>query len=312
MKKSFLTAIITLFAAAAFAGGPYNLNIGSGKRSLSLKGVYSMGQIKGDDGAFQYDNETKSGSTTIWHQAWFVYNKDNGKYYFLDPPGRFASASHTSHTAEDGKITVTKEKLTNTGMNFPGSTSATLSMVLTQPKAGETARITYTWKFNNAATAPLNLRIIWFMDADLYFEGSYNDDLVSAAASAFTTGSAIGIGENNGSGLVNLKKGVINDCDTAISFFGLSSGICASKYWSNENEYAGKSPEVVKEIYCDYVNKVQKDADNNGISDAGAGCAMALQTEITVPSKCSKSVKFYSTYGENKILQGFIPTKVDN
>lgn len=310
MARKSIIVILSLLAIASLGWaqtGPHSMSIGSGAGSLSFTKVYSWGHIDGDDGTFIYS--ASQSSTTIWNLCWFIYDKTNSQYYFLDKD--FTSSAHTDHRPTDGTVDTSQlpTKLSNTGMGFPNSSGLTadLTMELTQPDPGNTARLTYTWTFNNSGSSAYDVRMILFVDNDCYFDGTnYNDDIVARTSSEFNPDwPVLGAGENNGSGLVDLNRGIKVDCDMQVtSFFGISDDMGSSYYWSSQYTFAGKAPEDVMEIHSDFANTIQNDADSNFLSDSGKDTGMALQVDFAVPASGSYTVHFYLTWGLDETLDG--------
>ena len=318
-KKTILLSIFTLLLSISLfsQSGPHSMSIGTGAGSLSFTMVYSWGHIDGDDGTFFYS--ASGSSTTLWNLCWFVYDVTNSQHYFMDTG--FTSTSHTNFRPVDGTVDTTNLplRLINTGITYPNSPGLTsdLNIELSQPSPNDSARMTYTWTFHNSGGSPLDVRTIWFVDGDCYFDATpYDDDLVSATDSAFVTGqAAIGMGENDGSGNVDINRGILMDTDTEItSFFGISDSLGSSYYWSSQYNFAGIAPENVFQIDASLANKVQNDADVNYLSDAGSDCGGVLQVDFTLSALGSKTINFYATWGLNQILNGWTPpppTKVN-
>lgn len=320
MKKVFFAMLMVgLLSAVAFAqDGPYSMSIGSGAGSFSITesgitGIYSFGNIRGDCGDF-YANATDHG-TTIWNLCLFIQDKTNSQYYFMDK--NFTGAAHVNNKPVDGTINTTTlpTSFTNTGMTFPNSAGLTadLTVALSQPTAGDTVRLTNTYAFANSGGSPIDLKMIYFLDADSYIDGGsgYNTDLKSACDSDFITGNdrvTMAIGENDGTGKVDLNKGIKIDCDTAINdYMALNNNTGPSYWWSNSAPYNPNGMDTVLGIHADYSKKMELDVDANLLSDEGRDSAIAIQTEFTVPAGGSKTVNFYATWGLDQILNGWAP-----
>lgn len=308
-KKIFMLSIVilSLAAIAIGQGGPYSLSIGSGAGNLAFTKVYSWGHIDGDDGTFYYD-ATNNG-TTVWNGCFMLTNVDNtAQTYWMDKD----FTNHTVHPT-DGTINTTASGLTNNGMTFASTAglTANLTVSLTQPSPNtqNIAKMTWEWAFSNSTASALNLRMIFFLDGDMYFPGTnYNDELVAAIASDYGAYKTVCQGKNNGTGQVDLNRGIKIDCSDTISrFFGLSNNSGPSYFWSNTAPYNPKGPEVVFKIDDSYANTIENDATNDKLSDSGRDSGMAIQCDFTVGASSSKTVTFYATWGLDQIA-----TKVAN
>ena len=322
--RLFLTVILMgLLSTFALAqSGPYSMSIGAGAGSLTITasaptGIYSFGNIRGDTADFYPDALTHG--TTIWNICLFLYDKTNAKYYYMD--AGFTGTDHTSNKPVDGTINTATlpTSFTNTGMTFPNSSglTANLTVTISQPTPGDTARLTYTYAFNNANASPIDLKMLFFADVDSYIDASYTSDLVSACDSDFITGNnrvTLAQGENDGTGKVDLNKGVKIDCDTAITdFAGFNNDTGASYWWSDTAPYNPNGMDSAHGIYSGYSRKLELDTTGDLLSDAGRDSAIVIQTEFTVPATGSKTVHFYATWGLGQILNGWAPpTSVDN
>lgn len=286
-----------LFSIPALTQGPYSMSIGTGVGSISFSGVYSTGYIAGDDASFEYTSG--SSANTIWNLCWFVYDEANAQAYFMDKAG----FGHTNQPS-DGTITTSSTQITNTGMSYassPGFTSD-LSLDLTQPTPGDTAQLTWSWTFHNSNASAMNIRVIWFVDADVYLDtNDYFDDYVAFEPSTNNSGRAIALGNADGSGNVDLNQGMLADADVTPSrHFGISDSLGSSYYWSSSSNFLGKGPADANEIHDDYVNVVQNDADSNKLSDSGLDIGGVLQFDLTIPASGSTSLNCYLTWGLNQ------------
>lgn len=287
-------------------GGPYTLSIGTGVGSLdfalgsSTEGVYSWGNVRGDIAAFEY--AAGLSDTTIWNICWFVYDVNNASQYFMDVG--FTGTAHTSNRPTDGTISTSATQVSNSGMGYPNSAGLTSDMVLNldQPTPGDTARATWTWTFYNSNASAMDIRVIWFVDSDVYLDtNDYFDDYVAFEPSTNNSGRAIALGNSDGSGNVGLNEGMLMDADVTPSrHFGISDNLGSSYYWSSSYNYAGKAPEDVQEIHDDYTNIVEDDADSDKLSDLGQDVAGVLQFDLTVPASGSTSLNCYLTWGLNQ------------
>ena len=303
------------------------MSIGAGAGSLTItasgaSGIYSFGNARGDTADFYADVSTHE--TTIWNLCFFIYDKTNAKYYYMDYG--FTGTDHTSNRPVDGTINIATlpTSFTNTGMTFPNSSglTANLTVTISQPTPGNTARLTHTYAFNNTNASPIDVKMLCFADVDCYFGDTghstgYTDDLNSACDSDFITGNnrvTLAQGENDGTGKVDLNRGVKIDCDNPITdFAGLNDTGGASYWWSNSYNYASHGMDVVHGIDPLYSRKIQLDANSNLLSDSGLDSAIVIQTEFTVPAYGTKTINFYATWGLDQILSGWTPpTSVEN
>lgn len=326
-RKSFILGLaLSALTALSFAAGPYGMTIGSGAGSLTFTDVFSTGFINGDDGSF---NPTGAGANdTIWNLGFMVINADNtAQFAYMDDPG-FSGAAHTGNQATDGTIANSATQVTNNGIGFPAISglTANLQLDLTAPAAGDTARMTWAWTFNNASANPINLRFIWFVDVDSYLGGSaFDDDLVGFAAAVDGVGLAAGVGENSG-GNVDMNNGVFLECSKAPArVFGITSNTGSSFYWSAQQEFTTASPEIAKEIPAALHATIQGDVSGgsvalentdlnfNGVTDAALAndCGVAFQVNLTVPNGGSDNVSFIATWGKNTTLTGLAAGQKD-
>lgn len=316
MRKKTLITTVALFAATAvcFAAGPFIMGIGSGAGSLNFTDVYSNGNIDGDDGTF--DPGVGAPNTTIWNNCFALVDAGTNAIVFADT----GFGAHTAQMA-DGTVVNSATQITNNGMTFPGiaNVTANLAINLTQPVAGDTARMTWAWTFNNAGGSPVNLRLIWFLDVDSYLNGSaFDDELVGFAPAVDGLGIAAGIGENS-AGAVDMNLGVFAECSKAPArIFGITSNQGSSYYWSNSTEFAGIAPEVAFEIPAAVNYTIQGDTasagvalenadlDFNGVTDVPLAndCGVAFQINLTIPAAGSDSVSCIATWGKNTTLTG--------
>ena len=327
-KRLFLTIILMgLLSAFVFAqSGPYTMSIGAGAGSLTItasgaSGIYSFGNARGDTADFYADVSTHE--TTIWNLCFFIYDKTNAKYYYMDYG--FTGTDHTSNRPVDGTINIATlpTSFTNTGMTFPNSSglTANLTVTISQPTPGNTARLTHTYAFNNTNASPIDLKMLYFADVDSYIDNAstgYATDLSSACDSDFIPHTnnyvTLAQGENDGTGKVDLNKGVKFDCDTDITdFAGFNNNTGPSYWWSNSSPYNPNGIDAVHGIYSGYSRKLELDANSDLLSDSGLDSAIVIQTDFTVPASGTKTINFYATWGLDQILSGWTPpTSVEN
>ncbi|GAB4317152.1 MAG: hypothetical protein Kow0059_10070 [Candidatus Sumerlaeia bacterium] len=323
-KKVFLLTVgLAAMTVLVFAqAGPYTLSIGSGAGSLTITKIYSWGHMDGDDATFEFS--AGNSATTIWNMGFFVYDEGTGEYVFMDKD--FTSTTHTNNRPTDGAITNTSTQITNTGMTFADFTdfTADLQVDLTAPNPGDTARATWAWTFHNTGATTRALRVIWFVDVDSYLGPSnYDDDMTAFAPAVDGAGLAVAVGENDGSGNLDLNKGVF--CESSVAparVFGITSNTGSSYYWSAQQEFATVAPEIVFEIPSSINATIQgdvaggsvalesADTDSNGVTDAALAndCGAALQVNLNVPPSGNASVSFLATWGKNQVLSGLNST----
>ena len=297
-----LSIIVGLICSISFAQGPYAMSIGSGAGSLSFTNFYALGYVEGDDGTFYYD--ATNNATSVWNLCFYICNTANPgtEGYWIDKAG---FSAHTSRPV-NGTIIQNSTQITNTGMTFGSTANLTcdLQITLSQPlpNTENIAKVTWVYTFKNNSGSPLNLRMIMFLDGDMYFPpgGSYTDEIVGATQSDFGAYRTLCQGDDNGSGLVDLNKGVKIDCDNTIDrFFGLSNNTGPSYFWSNQAPYNPNGPEAVYKIADIYANTVENDAGGDKLSDSQRDSGIAIQSEFEVPagSPGQKAITFTATWG---------------
>jgi hypothetical protein len=308
MKKRFVLAVAVALALSVTAQGQLSVSIGSGDGSLAFTKIYPAGHVDGDDAT--YDPPGAVAATTLWNLGFLFHDGTTAVW---------ADKDFTAHTAQAavGTNTPASSSFSSTNITFPGIANLTgsLNFTLTQPVAGDVVRGDWAWTFNNAAASPKNLRILYFVDVDSYLGSNlYDDDRAALASSVagYTFGNSrggIAVGENS-SGAVNLDQGVLLDVNKAPNgFYGIddlpTGSYGSSYYWSSQFNYASggsacPGPEVGGfEIPALYKYKVQNDAGNDYVSDAGGDCGGVIQVDLVIPASGSDSVTFSATWGLN-------------
>lgn len=310
MKQKLLLMSVVFSMVFAIAVGQTaisTVSVGSGAGSLSVDSFNSWGFIDGDNATF--DNGTDTAATTIWNLCWMVYDVDADASYYLDEG--FTAAEHTNNRVTDGTVDQSglPASFSNTGIGFPNSANLSADLVVTAsaPDAGNTARLAWSWTFDDTSGTTRNLRLIWFVDVDSYIDtNDYQDDFAAFTTSANHSGLAIAMGNSGGSDDVDLNTGVLVDANTAPArSYGISDSLGSSFYWSAQNTWATDGPEIVKQIDDALWDTVQNDADNNGVSDTGNDAGAAMQFDIAVPSNSSSSLECYLTWGDDSTVSGF-------
>jgi hypothetical protein len=311
----FVAALFTLLVPATHA---LSVSIGSGDGSLSFSQIQPNGFVDGDDAS--YDPPGGTAATTVWNLCWCFHDGTTAAW---------ADTGFTGHTNQIvvGGNTPAASSFSSTGITFPGITnlSASLNFTLTQPVAADVARGDWAWTFNNAGGSPINLRTFYFVDVDSYLlTNVYDDDITALASSVpgYTFGNSVGgiaVGETN-AGSADLNVGVLCDVNKPpTALYGISDlptgSYGSSYYWSSSFNYAAAAsacpgPEAaVYDIPPAFRNKVQNDANNDFVADAGGDCGGVIMVDLVIPAGGSNSLTCSATWGLNSAVgpNNFVP-----
>ena len=301
MKKVFCLFTSMALAAVAFAdSGPYAMSIGSGAGSLEIpvngtSGIYSTGWMQGDTGTFN-PGDTGAAST-VWKSFFLLRNDTDNLNYFADNDG-----THTPKIP-DGTVATSPTSITNNNFVLDNDQTGSLSVNLTAPTAGDTAKLEYTWTVNNGTGTDKSFRLIYHFDTDNYLgTDDYADDLVARVDSRMGGTYGLALGENDGSGNLNLNHGILIDTDSPNTYFGMNNTNGPSNWWRHAQGYTTNGMDLTYSIDPTIENTVENDADTNNFSDSGEDSGGALQVNFVVPANGSKTVKFSATWGLNEVI----------
>ncbi len=304
MKNSILISTFAFFTAAAGAAqGPYSISIGSGDGSLSFSGIYSDGQIIGDDGMFDPPGAVTA-DYTVFRNYFMIHNVTDNLTYWADNVG-----THLPKVP-DGIVTTNPSGFTNVGINFGSGIIGGLGVVMAQPVPGQSAGVQFVWSFGNTSFTTKTLRMIWFLDVDSYLgTDAYDDDMCVRLLNTYpgASGSALAVGEGVDDANVNGVMGIKAETNLPATVYGVadSAGSFGSTYWwQNQNNFAGLGPEVEKAIPAMLANTVQNDANNNAAADVDGDVGAALQVEVDIPAGGTPFLVFQAVWGTNITYTG--------
>ena len=249
---------------------------------VSINRISTLGMISKDDAGF--DNHIDLSGTTLYTSAFTIYDGTNAYS---------ANTSSGGVRMIDGKIRKTRNGLTNRGITFTQSPGlgADLDISLTEPSDGA-ARLAYKWTFRNKADEPLNVRIIWFVDADIYTAGTTaSQDRVSIIPLENGGNGIVFANDNGDSAPLKRQSMLMYSSPAPAAVFGIADKKGASSYLRNAGSFESTGLGISGyRIHQSLVNTLQQDNDDNHMNDEPTDVGGVIQLDVILKPSSTESV----------------------
>jgi len=262
--------------------------------SVRIERLSPQGSIEYIGGNFAVYNDGKHPEENSIYRNDFIVCEGKNVYQ--------AERNISGASIKNGKIETTDASLRNHGMVYsktPWLTSD-LDVELSKIETGE-PKLAFKWTFANSSGKEKDLRILWFVDGDIFSEnGKFSENTIGFIPSPLDEeGKALAMGATRENQLWPLRSLTMLTIPSAEKLFGIASPDGAIHYWSSKRSYSEIGIERSGyEIHRRLVNTIENDQDQDGWADELHDVGGVIENSLTIPAGKNKTVEHVMIWGK--------------